>query len=85
MTIDLSPKAKALIEQLIETRGYRDPEQVVEEALRVLAEGEPSIEDDEAYLRRLIQEGLDSGPPIAVDLENLKDHLINGVPLIIKS
>jgi putative addiction module CopG family antidote len=81
MTIDLSPKAKALIEHLIETRGYRDPEAVIEEALRVLAEGEPSIEDDEEYLRRLIQEGRDSGPAIAVDPENLKDHLINGVPL----
>lgn len=81
MTIDLSAKAKALIEQLIETRGFRDPEAVVEEALRRLAEDEPSLEDDEAYLRQLIQDGLDSGPAIAVDPENLKDHIINGVPL----
>ncbi len=51
-TIDLSPEAKALIGQLIETRGYRDPEQVLAEALRVLAKGEPSIEDDDRALLR---------------------------------
>jgi Arc/MetJ-type ribon-helix-helix transcriptional regulator len=80
MTLDLSPEAMALIRRLIETRGYRDPHAVVEEALRLLAV-EPSIEDDEAELRALIAEAEASGEPVAVDPENLKDHILNGAPL----
>jgi len=38
MSIQISPEAEAAIQELIERGGYDDPEAVVDEALRVLAE-----------------------------------------------
>ena len=38
MSIQVSPKAEALIRELIENGDYDDPEAVVDEALRVLIE-----------------------------------------------
>ena len=38
MSIQVSPKAEALIRELIENGDYDDPEAVVDEALRVLME-----------------------------------------------
>jgi putative addiction module CopG family antidote len=38
MSIQLSPKAEALVRQLVERGDYDDPEAVVDEALRVLME-----------------------------------------------
>lgn len=80
MTVNLSPEAMALIQRLIKTRGYRDAEAVVEEALHILAERDPSGEDDDARLRALIAEGEASGTPIEVDLEVMRARLKAGLP-----
>jgi Arc/MetJ-type ribon-helix-helix transcriptional regulator len=80
MTVNLSPEAMALIQRLIETRGYRDAEAVVEEALHILAGREPSIEDDEDLLHALVAEGDASGEPVEVDLEALRTRLKAGLP-----
>lgn len=54
MAIQLSPEAEATIRDLIERGDYGDPEAVVEEALRVLAE-----RDQHAKLKAAIAVGME--------------------------
>jgi Arc/MetJ-type ribon-helix-helix transcriptional regulator len=75
MTVNLSPEAMALIQRLIETRGYRDAEAVVEEALRFLDELEP---EHEAELQAALDDARASGS-VAVDPDRLEAELIAGI------
>ena len=78
MTMDPSPEAMALIRHLIETRGFRDPQAVVEEALRRLAGDDAAPEDED--LAALVAEAEASGPPVRVDLDALRSRLKAGLP-----
>ncbi|MBX9595582.1 MAG: type II toxin-antitoxin system ParD family antitoxin [Roseomonas sp.] len=82
MTITLSPDLIAIIEAKVASGRFPSAEAVLREALHQLEVAEASLaEDDEAWLREAYEEGLASGEPIAVDLDNLKDHVLNGAPL----
>lgn len=82
MTITLSPDLVAIIEAKVASGRFPSAEAVLREALHQLEVAEASLaEDDEAWLRDAYEEGLASGEPIAVDLDNLKDHVLTGAPL----
>ncbi|NGM23524.1 type II toxin-antitoxin system ParD family antitoxin [Roseomonas stagni] len=82
MTITLSPDLVALIEEKIASGRFPSAEAVVREALIQLDAAEASLaEDDEAWLKQAYEEGIASGEPIEVDLDNLRDHVLNGAPL----
>jgi antitoxin ParD1/3/4 len=59
MTVTLTPEAEALIRQQLEAGAYRNADEVIEEALRLLDE-----RDRLARLRAKLQIGLDSGETI---------------------
>ncbi len=82
MTITLSPDLVAIIEEKVASGRFPSADAVLREALHQLEVAEASLaEDDEAWLREAYEEGLASGEPIEVDLENLKDHVLNGAAL----
>lgn len=82
MTITLSPDLVAIIEAKVASGRFPSAEAVLREALHQLEAAEASLaEDDEAWLREAYEEGLASGEPITVDLDNLKDHVLTGAPL----
>jgi len=82
MTITLSPDLVALIEEKIASGRFPSAEAVVREALIQLDAAEASLaEDDEAWLKQAYEEGIASGEPIEVDLDNLRDHVLNDAPL----
>ena len=74
MTITLSPELVALIEEKVASGGYRDANDVIGAALE-------SLDADVRRLRDAVEEGLASGDAVEVDLDNLKAHLMTGVPL----
>lgn len=65
MTVHLSPEAEAILKEMVEIGDHSSPEAAIE----FLLEG--YLEDREK-LRRLIQEGLDSGPSEPFDMEEVK-------------
>jgi putative addiction module CopG family antidote len=82
MNLNLSPETIRLIEAKLAGGGFRDAADVVEQALRLLDEVTLAAEGEEdVALREAIAEGLASGEPLLLDPDNLKDHVIKGVPL----
>lgn len=79
MTVTLSPDVIAMIEARMAARGYDSADDLVRYALTLL-DAEPGIEEDEEWLRQAIQEGLDSGKPVEVDLDELRTRLKAGKP-----
>jgi len=65
MTIDLGDELREFVESLVASGDYRTQSEVVRESLRLLREkqAESKLEN----LKRLIQEGLDSGEPMEWD------------------
>ncbi len=56
----LKPEQQKLIDQLVESGLFDSPDQVIDTALRLLAEREQKLAD----LKKDIQKGFDSGPSI---------------------
>jgi antitoxin ParD1/3/4 len=67
MTIDLGDELREFVESLVESGNYRTQSEVVRESLRLLREkqAESKLEN----LRKLIQEGIDSGEPKEFDID----------------
>lgn len=80
MTVTLSPDVVAMIEARVADSGFASADDLLRHALSLL-DREPSVEDDEEWLRDALREGLESGEAIAVDPEELKAHIIHGTPL----
>ena len=66
----LNPEQQKLIDQLVESSLFDSPDQVIDTALRLLAEREQKLSD----LKKEIQKGFDSGPPLPG--EEAMDRLI---------
>ncbi len=66
----LNPEQQKLIDQLVESGLFDSPDQVIDTALRLLAEREQKLAD----LKEEIQAGFDSGPPLPG--EEVMDKLI---------
>ena len=56
----LNPEQRKLIDQLLESGLFDSPDQVIDTALRLLAERKQKLAD----LKKEIQKGFDSGPSI---------------------
>ena len=62
MNVSLTPELEQLVAELVESGRYRSASDVVSEGLRLLAVRDEADRAKLGVLRRLIQEGLDSGP-----------------------
>jgi len=67
MTIDLGDELREFVESLVESGDYRTQSEVVRDSLRLLREKQASTKYEK--LKQLIQEGLDSGEPIELDID----------------
>ena len=67
MTIDLGDELREFVESLVESGDYRTQCEVVRDSLRLLQERQAASKLEN--LRRLIQEGMDSGEPIEWDID----------------
>ena len=63
---------EAFVRDLVESGRYASASEVVRAGLRLLEEAEEERAVKLAELRRLIQEGLDSGPSEYLDMDELK-------------
>ena len=72
MNVSLTPELERFTRSLVESGRYRSASEVVRDSLRLLEEQEAKT----AELRRKMQEGLDSGPPVPFDAERLRDQLL---------
>jgi antitoxin ParD1/3/4 len=68
MTIDLGDELREFVESLVESGDYRTQSEVVRDSLRLLREKQAASKLEN--LRRLIQEGMDSGEPIPWDVDD---------------
>jgi len=62
MNVSLTPELEQLVSGLVESGRYRSASEVVGEGLRLLAVRDEADRAKLEALRRLIQEGFDSGP-----------------------
>lgn len=72
MNINLTPQLEEMVRQKVESGLYSSASEVVREALRLMEEKDQLKSAKLDRLRADIQEGLDSGPSIAWDAEELK-------------
>lgn len=72
MHVSLTPELETLIKKHVETGRYHSFSEVVREALRLWEEHETLRELRRDQLRKDIQAGLDSGPPMPLDFEDVK-------------
>jgi antitoxin ParD1/3/4 len=68
MTIDLGDELREFVESLVASGDYRTQSEVVRDSLRLLREKQAASKLEN--LRRLIQEGMDSGEPIPWDVDD---------------
>ncbi len=69
MNVSLTPELERFARALVESGRYNSASEVVRTGLRLLEAQEAKT----AELRRLIQEGLESGPPISVTREEMRE------------
>jgi len=71
MNVSLTPELEQLVAELVESGRYRSASDVVSEGLRLLAVRDEADRAKLGVLRRLIQEGLDSGPAGPLDMDEI--------------
>lgn len=72
MNVSLSPELEKLVNDKVNSGLYGSPSDVVSEALTAWAERERIREAKLAALRQDIEDGLNSGDPIPLDMEEIK-------------
>jgi antitoxin ParD1/3/4 len=71
MNVNLTPALEEYIQQKIATGDYNNASEVVREALRLLKERDQLREAKLRDLRAAIEEGLNSGDPVPLDIEKI--------------
>lgn len=71
-SITLSPEHASLVEKAVDAGEFASPSEVVGEALREWQERRDNHGYTIAELRRLIQEGIDSGPGRFASMDEIK-------------
>ncbi|WP_420454072.1 type II toxin-antitoxin system ParD family antitoxin [Rubrivirga sp.] len=71
MNVSLTPELERFARSLVESGRYRSASEVVRDSLRLLEDRESKT----AELRRLIHEGLESGDPVTVTRESLREAI----------
>jgi len=72
ISIALTPDMAAAVRQAVEGGGYASSSEVIREALRDWQTKQWVRQKQLEEIRRLVQEGLDSGPPVPWDVEAFK-------------
>jgi antitoxin ParD1/3/4 len=72
MNINLTPQLEEMVRQKVTSGLYTSASEVVREALRLMDEKDQLRVAKLDQLRQAIQEGLDSGPAIELDPEEVK-------------
>lgn len=72
MNINLTPQLEEIVRQKVESGLYSSASEVVREALRLMEERDQFRAAKLSQLRQAIQDGLDSGPAVELDGEDLK-------------
>ena len=73
MTIDTGEELRAFVESMVESGRYKTNSEVVREGLRLLQEKQAASKLEE--LRKLIDEGENSGEPVDWDLNEFLDRV----------
>ena len=68
MTVDTGEKLRGFVESLVESGGYKTNSEVIRDGLRLLQEKQAASKL--ATLRRLIDEGENSGKPVDWNVED---------------
>ena len=71
MTVDTGEELRGFVESLVESGGYKTNSEVVREGLRLLQEKQAASKLE--TLRRLIDEGENSGEPVDWDVNEFLD------------
>ena len=71
MNVSLTPELGQIVSKLVESGRYRSATEVVREGLRLLAVRDEADRAKLKALRRLIQEGIDSGPAVPLDMDEI--------------
>lgn len=71
MNFSIPPALESFIRKLVKSGHYGNASEVVREALRLLMQEMNAREKKLTMLRREIQKGLDSGPAVEMDIENI--------------
>ena len=71
MNVSLTPYLEAMIQQKVQSGRYNNASEVVREGLRLLAVRDEADRAKLEGLRRLIQEGIDSGPAVPLDMDEI--------------
>jgi antitoxin ParD1/3/4 len=71
VTIALTPEHAAMIKAAVESGRYGHTSEVIRDAMRLWEDREFIREKQQDELRRLIQEGIDSGPGGPFDAEDM--------------
>ena len=72
MNINLTPQLEEMVRQKVTSGLYTSASEVVREALRLMDEKDQLRVAKLDQLRQAIQEGLDSGPAVELDPEEVK-------------
>jgi antitoxin ParD1/3/4 len=73
MTIDTGEELRSFVESLVESGSYKTNSEVVREGLRLLQEKQAASKLE--TLRRLIDEGENSGEPVGWDVNEFLDRM----------
>ena len=73
MNVSLPPQLDTYVRDLVKKGHYNSASEVVREGLRLLEEREMKLTE----LRRLIQEGIESGDPVPMTREDLTQMLVD--------
>jgi len=71
MNVSLTHQLEQLVSKLVESSRYRSASEVVREGLRLLAVRDEADRAKLEALRRMIQEGIDSGPAAPLDMDEI--------------
>ncbi len=69
MNVSLTPRLERFTRSLVDSGRYRSASEVLREALRLLEDREAQTSD----LRRLVQDGLESGDPVSMTGDDIRD------------
>lgn len=71
MNVSLTPRLERFTRSLVESGRYRSASEVLREALRLLEDREVQTSE----LRRQVQEGLNSGDPVQMTADDIRDMI----------
>jgi antitoxin ParD1/3/4 len=79
VTIALTPEHAAMIKAAVESGRYGHTSEVIRDAMRLWEDREFIREKRQDELRRLIQEGIDSGSGGPLDMEDIKARALKRI------